>query len=56
MAKAFLSEVNATFLCWPELNEGMELWFYVSMVILVSMAFPGFKFQKISGGDAPGPP
>jgi hypothetical protein len=23
MAKAFLSEVNATFLCWPELNEGM---------------------------------
>jgi hypothetical protein len=30
--------------------DGMELWFYVSTVILVSMAFPGFKFQKFSGG------
>ena len=43
----FLSEKTGTF------SANFNIYFMLKML---EMAFPGFKFQKFSGGDAPGPP
>ena len=43
----FLPEKTGTF------SANFNIYFMLKMQ---EMAFPGFKFQKFSGGDAPGPP
>ena len=43
----FLSEKTGTF------SANFNIYFMLKML---EMAFPGFKFQKFSGGEAPGSP